>query len=153
MEKDKKFGFSIGVLSMLCFFLAYTDFVFAAILAVIIFFFAENKTLKMNAASALTFSAILAAVRMGVNEISLIIRRIVEWVFSLFSGSDAYSNLTNIETWLFRFDIFRFIGYLINIFALIMMIVFVIKALKGGVVKVPFVSKVIEKSFNDDAEE
>lgn len=150
MKKDAKLGISVALFSMLCYFLGYYSMTACAVLFAVALAFAENKDLKINATQAMMFTAVTEIVSLALSTISTKFYDVLWYIAGFFQNAfEVHNVFVNVISWMSKFDILAFASNLIHLFAFIMMIVFVIGAMKGGVVKVPFVSKTVAKHFED----
>lgn len=151
MKKDAKLGISVALFSMLAFFLGYYSIVACALLFVVALAFAENKELKINATEAMVFAAIINITTMLLDTVSSKFFGFLWYIAGFFTKAyDFYNGFSGVINFMqSKLNIVTFASNLIELIAFILMIVFVFKALNGGVVKVPFATKLVEKHFND----
>ncbi|MBQ7973289.1 MAG: hypothetical protein IJ291_07530 [Lachnospiraceae bacterium] len=140
-----KFGVSVALLSVLCFFAGYFNYAACIVLFALCIAFCDNAIVKKNAASATIFSTIIAAVCFVLNKVSYfyssLITTIFNTVYKITENYDAYEWADVLR----NIDIAEIASNLINFVFFIMTIIFIISAAKGNVVKVPFVGKLVEK--------
>lgn len=149
MEKDTKLGVSIGLIGVVCFFAAYFNTTASIIIFVLLLLFAENKKVKINATSSLIFSVIINLITALCDKIGIKFEGFLSWLLVLGQKNDDYYKvMVEVIRWTREFDLFIFISGLLNIIFLVMTIVFVVKALKGGIVKVPFIQDKINEAFD-----
>lgn len=152
MEKDSKLGVSVGLLGFVCYLLGYFSISMSALLFVLLLVFAENKKVKVNAASALSFALIITVIQDVLDLISVKFFDIIKWFGAFFTSSRALDTFYEITKWLNQFDIVSFISGLIGIVFFVMMVVFAFSSLKGKTVKTPFVYKTVCKAFDYEEE-
>lgn len=145
---DKKFGVSVGLLSALCFFAAYSNWLASVVLLVAILVFSSEYILKKNAVSASVFAILIVLVRGAFGWLSTSFNRILDFVNEFF-GNNSYE-FSDVISKIRFFDLASAISTLISFIFFVITIFFVIKALKGGEVKVPFFDKMIEKHLSKE---
>lgn len=148
---NKKLTVSVGLLSALCFFAGYYNWLAAIILMVAVLALSGDIVLKKNAVSATVFSAVFSVILTILSWISRQYLNILSLIENTFykNWDDVYNVTRVFRTY---FDGADLIWEILRVVFFIMTIIFVFKALKGDVVKVPFVSKLVEKHVRDDAE-
>lgn len=145
---DKKLGVSVGLLSALCFFAAYSNWLASIVLLVMILGFSSSYILKKNAVSATLFAVVIVLVRGAFGWLSTSFNEILDFV-NMFFGSNSYE-FSNVISKIRFFDLASAISTLISFIFFVITVFFVIKALKGGEVKVPFVNAMVEKSLSKE---
>ena len=145
---DKKFGVSVGLLSALCFFAAYSNWLASVVLLVAILVFSSEYILKKNAVSATVFAILIVLVRSGLSFLSTSFHYILDFLNLIF-GQNSYE-FTLVISKIRFFDLASNLTTIINFVFFVITIFFVIKALKGGEVKVPFFNKMIEKHLSKE---
>lgn len=145
---DKKLGVSVGLLSALCFFAAYSNWLASIVLLVMILGFSSSYILKKNAVSATVFAVVIVFVRGAFGWLSTSFNRILDFVDKFF-GNNSYE-FSNVISKIRFFDLASAISTFISFIFFVITIFFVIKALKGGEVKVPFFDKMIEKHLSKE---
>lgn len=150
MEKTK-LGVSVGLLSMLCYFTGYQSLIACVVLFAVIMAFSDSATAKKNASQALLLSAFfdILIIIFGwisgkyLDSVSTISNW--EWVRNLAKDVNVYEILSN-------FDLMGFLKRFLNFVEFILMVVFSMISLKGKNVKIPFVSKIVNKHFDNTEE-
>lgn len=145
---DKKLGVSVGLLSALCFFAAYSNWLASIVLLVMILGFSSSYILKKNAVSATVFAIVIVLVRGAFGWLSTSFNRILDFV-NMFFGNNSHE-FANVISKIRFFDLASAISTLISFIFFVITVFFVIKALKGGEVKVPFVNAMVEKSLSKE---
>ncbi len=145
---DKKLGVSVGLLSALCFFAAYSNWLAAVVLLVVILAFSSEYVLKKNAVSAAVFAIVIALVRTGLSWISSSYNKVLTFIDTLLH--EVWHNVYGVTNVFRKLDFADGISTFISFLFFVITIFFVIKALKGGEVKVPLLNKMIEKHVAKD---
>lgn len=143
MEKTK-FGVSAALLSMLCYFTGYFNFTACIILLIVALVWSESLTLKKNATQAAVLSVFFSLITLVMNWLSnsymsIISKLFIEWF-----------DLYNVYEILAKGDIMGWLSGFITFVECVLMIIFVFMSLKGKVVKIPFISKMVNKHFGEE---
>ncbi|MBQ8246730.1 MAG: hypothetical protein IJZ42_06330 [Lachnospiraceae bacterium] len=145
MEKTK-FGISVALLSMLCYFTGYVNFTACIILFVAVLAWSDSVAAKKNASQAVVLSAFFSLISMVLNWLSNSYMSIISTIFTnWFDLYDVYDILDN-------FDIMGWLVGLVGFVELVLMFIFVIMSLKGKDVKIPVVTKLVKKHFGEEEE-
>ncbi len=148
MEKTK-LGVSAALLSMLCYFTGYANLTACVILFAVILAFSDSLTAKKNATQALVMSVLFSVVTIVLGWISgsymSLAGTLSGWFYNWFEWENTYEVMS-------KFDIMGLLVRIINFVELLIMVVFVIKSLKGKVINIPVVSKLVNKHFSDSEE-
>ena len=140
--KDQKLGISVAFLSAFCYFLGYYSITFSAVVLVLVLALAEAAELKKNAAQAFTFAAFVYVIQLVLDVLSSKYQGLLGKIYSKGNFDyDLYDALSSI-------DVCRFLSTLVGLAAFVFMIIFVIASLKGKNVKIPVVSKLVDKALN-----
>lgn len=147
MEKTK-FGVSAGLLSMICYFTGYTSLPASLLMLVLALVWSESVTLKKNACQATVLSIFFSLIFTVLNWISGAYESLLNMIFGLF---DELLDVSEVQQWFIDNNGFDFLIGFLGFAEFVLMIVFVILSLKNKVVKIPLITKLIDKHF--DAEE
>ncbi len=144
MEKTK-FGVSVGLLSALCYFTGYFSFTSCVILFAVILACSESVAAKKNASQALVLSVLFSLIATVLGWLSGtyldMISTLSSWFMEWFSWYNAYDILS-------KLDIMGFLNGIWGLLELVLMIIFVIKSFKGKDIKIPVVTKLVNKHFD-----
>ena len=147
MEKTK-FGVSAGLLSMICYFTGYTSLPASLLMLILALVWSESVTLKKNACQATVLSIFFSLLFTVLNWISGAYESLLNMIFGLF---DELLDVSEVQQWFIDNNGFDFLIGFLGFAEFVLMIVFVILSLKNKVVKIPLITKLIDKHF--DAEE
>lgn len=147
MEKTK-FGVSAGLLSMICYFTGYTSLPASLLMLILALVWSESVTLKKNACQATVLSIFFSLIFTVLNWISGAYESLLNMIFGLF---DELLDVSEVQQWFIDNNGFDFLIGFLGFAEFVLMIVFVILSLKNKVVKIPLITKFINKHF--DAEE
>lgn len=147
MEKTK-FGVSAGLLSMICYFTGYTSLPASLLMLILALVWSESVTLKKNACQATVLSIFFSLIFTVLNWISGAYESLLNMIFGLF---DELLDVSEVQQWFIDNNGFDFLIGFLGFAEFVLMIVFVILSLKNKVVKIPLITKLIDKHF--DAEE
>ena len=145
MEKTK-FGVSAALISMLCYFTGYMNFTACIILLVAALVWSDSMVAKKNAAQAAVLAVFFSVISIILNWLSGAYMNIITTVFT------NWFDLYKVYEVLSKGDIMGWLSGFLGFVELVLMIVFVFISLKGKVVKIPLISKMIDKHFGDGAE-
>lgn len=149
MEKTK-FGVSVGLLSALCYFTGYFSFTSCVILFAVILACSESVAAKKNASQALVLSVLFSLIATVLGWLSGtyldMISTLSGWFMDWFSWYNAYDILS-------KLDIMGFLNGIWGLLELVLMIIFVIKSFKGKNIKIPVVTKIVNKHFDEEQAE
>lgn len=147
MEKTK-FGVSAGLLSMICYFTGYTSLTASILMLILALVWSESVTLKKNACQATVLSIFFSLLFTVLNWISGAYESLLNMIFGLF---DELLDVSEVQQWFIDNNGFDFLIGFLGFAEFVLMIVFVILSLKNKAVKIPLITKLIDKHF--DAEE
>lgn len=147
MEKTK-FGVSAGLLSMICYFTGYTSLTASILMLILALAWSESVTLKKNACQATVLSIFFSLLYTVMNWISGAYESLLNMIFGLF---DELLDVSEVQQWFIDNNGFDFLIGFLGFAEFVLMIVFVILSLKNKAVKIPLITKLIDKHF--DAEE
>ncbi len=143
MEKTK-FGVSAALISMLCYFTGYMNFTACIILLVAALAWSDSIVAKKNATQAAVLSVFFSLITMIMNWLSSAYMSIISTVFT------NWFDLYKVYDVLSKGDIMGWLSDFIGFVELVLMVVFVFISLKGKVVKIPLISKMINKHFDEE---
>ena len=143
MEKTK-FGVSAAIISMLCYFTGYMNFTACIILLVAALAWSDSIVAKKNASQAAILSVFFSIITIIMNWLSGAYMSIISTVFM------DWFDLYKVYDVLSKGDIMGWLSDFIGFVELVLMIVFVFISLKGKVVKIPLISKMINKHFDEE---
>ncbi len=147
MEKTK-FGVSVALLSALSYFLGYYNLTACVVLFAVILAASDSLQAKKNATQALVLSIIFTMVSPVLGWISggymyvveTVSDRLVEW----FNWYKAYEILS-------KLDFVGWLNGLVGYVELVLMLVFVIMSFINKNIKIPVVTKIVNKHFGEEA--
>ena len=146
MEKTK-FGVSAGLLSMICYFTGYTSLPASLLMLVLALVWSESVTLKKNACQATVLSIFFSLIFTVLNWISGAYESLLNMIFGLF---DELLDVSEVQQWFIDNNGFDFLIGFLGFAEFVLMIVFVILSLKNKVVKIPLITKLIDKHFDTE---
>lgn len=146
MEKTK-FGVSVALLSMLCYFTGYFSFTSCVILFAVIMACSESVAAKKNASQALVLSVLFSLVSTVLGWLSGTYLDLVGTISSFCIEHFSWYNASEI---LSAFDIMGFLNKIWGLLEIVLMIIFVIKSFKGKDIKIPIVTKIVNKHFGEE---
>ncbi len=152
MQKCSKLGISVALLSMLCYFAGYYNFTACAILFAVVLIYSQNKDLRVNATQAIVFSALFTVVTGILSQFSDVIYDIIYYfagMFNTFKATPVSDFFYGVANWVSTFDLVRFCNNVLHLLYFIFTVIFVFGSLKGKVCKVPFITKLVEKHFDE----
>ncbi len=145
MEKTK-FGVSAALISMLCYFTGYFNFTACIILLVAVCVWSDSIVAKKNAAQAAVLSAIFSLILVVLNRLSGFYMSAISTVCTnWFDWYEAYDILNN-------FDVMGMLSGLVGFVELVVMFILVIMSIKGKNIKIPVVSKLVDKHMGNEAQ-
>lgn len=147
MEKTK-FGVSAGLLSMICYFTGYTSLTASVLMLILALAWSESVTLKKNACQATVLSIFFSLLYTVMNWISGAYESLIN---TIFGWLEELLDVYEVQQWFIENNGFDFLIGFLGFAEFVLMIVFVILSLKNKVVKIPLITKLIDKHF--DAEE
>ncbi len=139
---NKKLCVSVGLLSALAFFAGYYSWISCVILLAIVLICDTELTLKKNVIASTVLAAAISVIQVILNFVSSCYSDLLSTVNDLF---DFWSEIYSVTDVLRKLDIADLISSILGIVYFVATIIFIIKSLKGNEVKVPFVSKLIDK--------
>lgn len=149
MEKTK-LGVSVAFLSALCYFMGYINLAACTVLFAVVLACSGSAEAKKNASQALILSVFFTAISMVLNWLSgsyiKMISTVSGWFVNWFSWYDAYEVMS-------KFNIMGILLGFIGIVECVLMVIFVIMSLKGKNIRIPVISKVVEKHVDCESEE
>lgn len=146
MEKTK-FGVSAGLLSMICYFTGYTSLPASVLMLILALVWSESVTLKKNACQATVLSIFFSLIFTVLNWISGAYESLLNMIFGLF---DELLDVSEVQQWFIDNNGFDFLIGFLGFAEFVLMIVFVILSLKNKVVKIPLITKFINKHFDTE---
>lgn len=147
MEKTK-FGVSVAFLSMLCYFTGYMNFTACILLLILALVWADSATLKKNACQAAFLSIFFDLIRLVLSWIAGIYGSVINFIFDIINN---WVDLYELKSFLIEYSAFDGIVSLLGFVEWVLMIVLVILCLKHKTIKLPIISKIVNKHF-DSAE-
>ncbi len=148
MEKTK-FGVSVGLLSMLCYFTGYANFTACILLLIVALVWSDSLALKKNACQAAVLSVFFSLASIVLNWIS---GKYVDLIYTVGGWLNKLFDFYEIQNFLVDANLFSFLAGLVGLVEIILMFIFVIKSAKGKTIKIPVVSKMVNKHFGEEAE-
>lgn len=141
--KLTKFGISAALLSAICYFAGYTSFVTVALLLMFALMSDLDYSLKKNAAQAVIVAVIFSiAIRcfsaLSTSYLDACNTIFIEW----FDLAKVYKVMIKLNLCSLLTSLLRLADFIVMIYASI-------TALKGGVVKLPVITKLVEKHFGN----
>ncbi len=146
--KFTKFGVSAALLSMICYFLGYYNLIAVVGMMVFVLVLADSDDLKKNAIQAVLFSLFVSVISTILVALSNSYSSCLSTIFSFINTSDAYE----VKNVLMKLDIANFLSKLLNILEFVALLIFVFGSIKGKTVKIPFVTKMLDKHFKGKEE-
>ena len=146
MEKTK-FGVSAGLLSMICYFTGYTSLTASILMLALALAWSESVTLKKNACQATVLSIFFSLIFTVMNWISGAYVSLLNMIFGLF---DELLDVSEVQQWFIDNNGFDFLIGFLGFAEFALMIVFVILCLKNKAVKIPLITKLIDKHFDTE---
>lgn len=147
----KKLGVSVGLLSALAFFLSNYSMTACVILLAVILACGADAVLKKNALEATVLAVIISLVQTVLSFLSRTYSSIITFFTDLLGES--WYEVYDVADVLRKLDFADSVYGFINFAYFIVTVVFIIIALKGGVVKIPVITKMVEKHMTADKEE
>lgn len=144
MEKTK-FGVSVAFLSMLCYFTGYMNFTACILLLVLALVWADSATLKKNACQAAFLSICFDLIRLVLNWIAGIYGSIINFIFDILNN---WWDLYDLKSWLIEYSAFDGIVNILGFVEWVLMIVLVILCLKNKTIKLPLITKIVDKHLD-----
>lgn len=145
MEKTK-FGVSVGLLSALCYFTGYSNFTACILLLIVALVWSDNLLLKKNACQATILSVFFSLASIVLNWIS---GKYVDLIYTVGGWLNKLFDFYDIMTALVDLNLFSFLANLVGFVELVIMFIFVIKSFKGTQIKIPVVTKIVNKHFDE----
>lgn len=146
MEKTK-FGVSVALLSALSYFLGYYNLTACVVLFAVILLASDSLQAKKNATQALVLSVIFTMVSAVLGWISSgymdIVGTVSGWLVEWFDWYNAYDILS-------KLDFMGWLNGLVGFVELVLMFVFVIMSFKNKNIKIPVVTKIVNKHFGEE---
>ncbi len=144
MEKTK-FGISAALLSMLCYFTGYVNLIACVILFVAILAWSDCLTAKKNATQAVVLSSFFSVLTIVLNWLSSSYMSVISTVFT------DWFDLYNVYNVLSKGDVMGWLSGFATFVECVLMIIFVILSLKGKEIKIPVITKLVNKHFGEEA--
>lgn len=145
MEKTK-FGVSAALLSALCYFTGYFNSTACILLFVAICVWSDSLVAKKNASQAVILSVLFSLISLVVNWLSSTYMTLISTIFTnWFDLYDVYDILNN-------FDIMGWISSIIGFVEMVVMFILVIMSFKGKNIKIPVVTKIVDKHMGNEAQ-
>lgn len=148
MEKTK-FGVSVGLLSMLCYFTGYANFTACILLLIVALVWSDSLELKKNACQAAVLSVFFSLASIALNWIS---GKYVDLINTVSGWINKLIDFYEVQNFLVEANLFSFLSGLVGLVELIVMFIFVFKSLKGKSVKIPVVTNIVKKHFGEEVE-
>lgn len=143
---NKKFGVSVGLLSAIVFFAGYSSWLSCVLLLVAILAFAsDDVTLKTNALSATVLSFVISIIQIVLRFFSNTYMKLMNTLAEAFIDVEVAYNVID---FIRDVDFADFLIGFINVVYFIVTIIFMLKAVKGSVVKVPVITSKISKHID-----
>lgn len=146
MEKTK-FGVSVALLSMLCYFTGYIDFTACIILFAVILVWSDSLEAKKNASQAAVLSAFFTLITIILNWLS---NTYVDGIYKLGEILNKWFDFYTIQEWLLNANIIGWLAGFVSFVECVLMILFVFMSLKGKNIKIPVVTKLVNKHFDEE---
>lgn len=146
MEKTK-FGISVALLSMLCYFTGYIDFTACIILFAVILVWSDSLVAKKNASQAVVLSAFFTLITIVLNWLS---NAYIDIIYKLSDILNNWFDFYTVQEWLLKADIMGWLAGFVGFVECILMIIFVFMSLKGKNIKIPVVTKLVNKHFDEE---
>lgn len=156
--KFGKVDVAAGIVIALAFFLGFFNLGLCGILVLIVLIVADDREVIKNVISAFLFNMFIALLANVLYKVSGCYGGIGDFLRTWIRNSDNYTTIDTVIKWLDVFDIAGFINKVLDLFTLVMAIIYSIKALKGKDIKVMFVNKLackiagieVEQKSNDE---
>ena len=144
--KFTKFGVSTALIGALGYFMGYFSLIPMTLLFIFVLYTNLDLTAKKNITQALTMSILFSVTLTVISFCSNGYLTLLDKVFvDIFENYDLYEKLSNLNA-------FNGLSTIIAILEFVVMIYAVIVALKGKVVKLPIITKLVDKHFEKTAE-
>lgn len=146
---SKKFGVSVGLLSAIAFFAGYNSFLSCIIILVLVLACSSEIVLKKNVLSSALLSLVISLVNTVLYFLSSTYLDILNFFNESLGGLGA-SWIYNVTDVLRKLNFANFIADIIGIVYFVATVIFIILALKGKEVKVPVLTKCVEKHLDKE---
>lgn len=146
MEKTK-FGVSAALLSMVCYFTGYMNFTACILMLILALVWSESVTLKKNACQAAVLSIFFELIGIVLGWLSKVYGTIINAIFGLLNK---LIDLYEVKQWFLDYNAFDLLDKFLGFAECVLMIVFVILCLKNKVIKLPVITKLINKHFDTE---
>lgn len=141
--KQTKFGVSVGLLGALAYLCSYVSFLASIVFLIFALIWVQESEVKKNSVQAIILSFFY-----------MVLTTILSYLGSGYSAliSGTYSLNYSVGEFLAKVNIFPTLNTLLGIAWFVVFLILFFAALKGNVVKIPVVSKLVEKHIPDKAE-
>lgn len=146
MEKTK-FGVSVALLSMICYFTGYVNFTACIILMVAVWVWSDSYLAKINATQAVVLSVFFGLISTICNWIST---TYIDFVNNVFGILATWWDLSGVQAWFLRVDFVGGIANFVKFIELVVMVVLVFMSLKNKEIKLPIIAKLVKKHFDEE---
>lgn len=156
--KFGKLDIAAGIVIALAFFLGYFNLGLCAILVLIVLIVSDDRDLIKNVIAAFLFNMVLAFLGGVLFKVSMWYGGLQSFIVTWFFSKASYETVSKFNDIFEMLDLCGFVERVIDVFTVVMALVYSIKSLKGKNIKVMFVDKIackiagiaVEKKSKDD---